>query len=121
MTTKELLNLDYRNKQNKHIIQKALSNIKPLSKYSDEEQIPFEVIEKFIHLMCYKYQIWIKSISLDSQVNEDYDVLRCEVVDESDLSTKQNIFGMCIYELYAKLVIYLWSEIKKESIKKRRK
>lgn len=120
MTTSELLNLDYRDKENKQIIQKALSKVKPLSKYSDEKQVPIEAIEKLVHLVCYRYQIWVRSISLDSQANEDYDVLRCEVIDETNLQQKQNIFGMCIYELYAKLVIYLWSEMKKESLKRRK-
>ena len=43
MTTKELLNLDYRDKQNKQIIQKALLHIKPLSKFSDEEHVPHSI------------------------------------------------------------------------------
>ena len=45
MKTEDILNLDYREKENKQIIQKALLNIKPLSKFSDEK-IPLEALEK---------------------------------------------------------------------------
>ena len=45
MTTNEIINLDYREKKNQEIIQKALRKIKPLSKYS-EEYVPYSALEK---------------------------------------------------------------------------
>jgi hypothetical protein len=119
MTTKELLNLDYRNKQNKQIIQKALLRIKPLSKFSDEGHVPFEAIEKLLHLIGSKYKVWIKDITLDSQSGDDYDVSRAHIINEDNLETMEVIFGMCMYELFAKVAIFLWSEVKKGKIKRR--
>ena len=40
MTTEEILNLDYRKEESKTKIQKVLRKIKPLSKYSEEDDIP---------------------------------------------------------------------------------
>lgn len=119
MTTKELLNLDYREDKNKQIIQKALLHIKPLSKFSDDEHVPFEAVEKLIHLICSKYKIWVQNISLDSRANDDYDVSRCVLINEDNLEQIDVVFGMCMYELFAKVVIVLWSEVKKENIKRR--
>ena len=119
MTTKELLNLDYRDKQNKQIIQKALLRIKPLSKFSDEEYVPFEAVEKLLHLIGSKYKVWVKDITLDSQVGDGYDVSRAHIIHEDNLETMEIVFGMCMYELFAKVVIFLWSEVKKEHLKRR--
>lgn len=117
MTTKDLLNIDYREEKNKFIIQKALLKIKPLSKFSDEEYVPIEAIEKMIHLICSKYKVWIKDITLDSQSNEMYDIFRCNVIDESNLEYIETIYGICTYELFAKIVILLWS--KKDKLNRR--
>ena len=57
MKTEQILNLDYRKKENKEIIQKVLRKIKPLSKYSDEVDVPIEAIEKLIHVLVQKYEI----------------------------------------------------------------
>ena len=57
MTTKEVMNLDYREEENQEIIQKVLRQIKPLSRYSDECEIPFEAIEKAIVVMSKKYNM----------------------------------------------------------------
>lgn len=117
MTTDDLLNVDYR--ENKVIIQKALLKIKPLSKYSEEEQIPLSAIEKLIHLMCKKYKVWIRGISFDPTSNDDYDVLRCEIINENDLSLIRYIYGICIYEIMAKSAILVWSEIKNKNLNRR--
>lgn len=119
MTTKELLNLDYREEENKEKVQKALLHIKPLSKFSDEEQVPFEAIEKLVHLIGRKYQVWVRDMSLDHQAGDDYDIIRCNIVDVGTLETIGNVFGICMYEIYAKVAILLWSEVKKENLKRR--
>lgn len=119
MTTKELLNLDYREEKNKQTIQKALLRIKPLSKFSDEVYVPFEAVEKLIHLIGSKYKVWVKDITLDSQSGDGYDVSRCSIINEDNLEPIQMVFGMCMYELFAKVAIVLWSEVKKENLKRR--
>ena len=118
MKTNEILELDYREKENKQIIQKALLNIKPLSKFSDEKQVPLESLEKLLHMICSKYKVWLRYISQDPRASDDGDIWRCEVIYENNLH-HENIYGICIYEIFAKLVIFLWSEKKKNKLEQR--
>lgn len=119
MKTDDILELDYRKKENKQLIQKALLKIKPLSKFSGEEQVPQDALEKLLHLICNKYKVWVSKITQDSVSSEDGDVWRCEIVDENNLRTIKSIYGICIYELIAKIVIFLWSENKNEKLSRR--
>ena len=119
MKTEDILVLDYRLKENKQLIQKALLKIKPLSKFSDEKQVPFESLEKLLHLICNRYKVWVRQIVQDPVSSDDGDLWRCEIVDESNLETIKKIYGVCLYELIAKVVIFLWSENKNERLTRR--
>ena len=121
MKTNDILELDYRKEENKQIIQKALLNIKPLSKFSDEsgKPIPLESLEKLLHMICKKYKVWVRYISQDPKASDDGDIWRSELVDESNLRSMKMVYGICLYELIAKIVIFLWSENKKEKLKRR--
>lgn len=118
MKTNEILELDYREKENKQIIQKALLNIKPLSKFSDETEVPFDSLEKLLHMICSKYKVWIRYITQDPRASDDGDIWRSEIIYEDNLHS-QKVYGICMYELFAKLVIFLWSEKKRERLIKR--
>ena len=119
MKTSDILELDYREKENKQIIQKALLKIKPLSKFSDEKQVPLEALEKLLHMICSKYKVWVSKITQEPIASDNGDIWRCEIVDESNLSTIKDIYGICLYELIAKIVIFLWSENKNERLNRR--
>ena len=115
MTTEQILNLDYRKEENQKIIQKVLRKIKPLSKYSEEEQIPLEVVEKLIRVLCQKYEIspqWI-TMSFHEQVLGIYSV---GVKTTTDHKWLGNVYGMCLYELFAKLAIKIYSEVRSGNI-----
>ena len=118
MKTNDIIELDYREKENKQIIQKALLRVKPLSKFSDEKQVPLESLEKLLHMICSKYKVWLRYISQDPRASDDGDIWRCEVIYENNLH-HENIYGICIYEIFAKLVIFLWSEKKKNKLEQR--
>lgn len=111
MKTEEILNLDYRKEENQETIQKVLRKIKPLSKFSDENEIPLEAIEKAIRIMVNKYAItpqWL-TMTFHEQTHCIYSI----GVKTSD--THQwlgNVFGVCLYEVFAKLAIKIYSEIK---------
>lgn len=120
MKTSQILDLDFRKEENKKIIQKVLRKIKPLSRFSDEEIIPIEMLEKTICTLVQKYEIehqWINvtyletnsgiySVGVKSRVNHEW---------------LGNVYGICIYELLAKLTIKLYSEIKSKQIPIREK
>lgn len=119
MTTNEILNLDYRKEENKSKIQKVLLKIKPLVKYSEEEQIPFEALEKMVHLICNKYKVWIRRIMQSPIASDDGDIWSCQIVDTDSVDIIKEVYGICLYEIFAKLVIFLWSAKEKGKIKRR--
>ena len=120
MKTEQILHLDYRNEESKEIIQKVLTKIKPLSKYSEEEQVPLEAIEKLIRVLCQKYEIapqWM-SMSFHQPILGIYTI---GVKTTTDHSWLGNVYGMCLYEVFAKLAIKMYSEIKQGNIAQKTK
>ncbi len=120
MKTEQILHLDYREEESKEIIQKVLTKIKPLSKYSEEEQVPLEAIEKLIRVLCQKYEIapqWM-SMSFHQPILGIYTI---GVKTTTDHSWLGNVYGMCLYEVFAKLAIKMYSEIKQGNIAQKTK
>ena len=116
MKTEEILSLDYREQESKEIIQKVLRKIKPLSRYSEEdEDVPLEAIEKLIRVLFQKYEItpqWM-TMSLHETVVSVYSI---GVKTTTDHRWLGNVYGMCLYEVFAKLAIKMYSEIKQGNI-----
>ena len=118
MKTEQILNLDYRKEEAKEIIQKVLRKIKPLSKYSEEQDIPLEAIEKVIRILSQKYEIvpqWMVMSLYESAVN----VYSIGVKTSNNHQWLGNVYGMCLYEIFAKLVIKMYSEVKQGNVKQR--
>lgn len=114
MKTDEILNLDYRKGENKEIIQKVLTKIKPLSKYSDEK-VPLEAIEKLIYVLCQKYEItpqWMTMSFKESTLG----IYSIGVKTTTDHKWLGNVYGICLYEVFAKLAIKMYSEVKSGNI-----
>jgi hypothetical protein len=115
MKTDQILNLDYRKEETKEIIQKVLRKIKPLSKYSDEYDIPLEAIEKVIRILSQKYEItpqWMTMSLYESAVN----IYSIGVKTTTDHKWLGTVYGMCLYEVFAKLAIKMYSEVKQGNI-----
>ena len=119
MTTEQILFLDYREEETKEIIQKVLRKIKPLSKYSDEyDNIPLEAIEKLIRVLHQKYEIvpqWM-TMSLQESAANIYSIGVKTTTDHKWLGT---VYGMCLYEVFAKLAIKMYSEVKQGNVNQR--
>lgn len=113
MTTKEVMNLDYRKEENKEIIQKVLRQIKPLSRYSDECEIPFEAIEKAIVVMTKKYNMRVAEFTPDVWSNEDHTIWRAMLINDTNYKTIDMVYGITLYEVFAKVAIRLYAEVKK--------
>lgn len=116
MKTEQILNLDYRNEEGRKIIQKVLVKIKPLSKYSDEHtEVPLEAIEKLIRVLNQKYEItpqWMM-MSMHESNETIYSIGVKTTTNHKWLGT---VYGMCLYEVFAKLAIKMFSEIKQGNI-----
>lgn len=114
MKTEQILNLDYRKEESQEIIQKVLRKIKPLSKYSDEF-VPLEAIEKLIRVLCQKYEItpqWM-TMSYHEPILGLYSIGVKTTTDHKWLGT---VYGMCLYEVFAKLAIKMYSEVKSGNV-----
>ena len=115
MKTDEILNVDYRKEESKEIIQKVLRKIKPLSKYSDENDIPIEAIEKLIHVLVQKYEItpqWM-TMSYFETILGIYSIGVKTTAEHAWLGT---VYGMCMYEVFANLAIKMYCEVKSGKI-----
>ena len=110
MKTEDILNLDYRKEENQEAIQRVLRKIKPLSKFSDDENIPFEKLEKLIGLYQNKYAIKIQYIMPNYEGSIIYSA---SLLRSDNFKWMGNVYGMCMYELFAKIAIKMYTEIKK--------
>ena len=110
MKTEDILNLDYRKEENQESIQRVLRKIKPLSKFSEDENIPFEKLEKLIGLYQNKYAIKIQYImpNYEGSIIYSASLLRTD-----NFKWIGKVYGMCMYELFAKIAIKMYTEIKK--------
>lgn len=116
MTTNEILNLDYNVMSNRELIQKAMTKIKPLSKYSDEF-VPLIEIERAINMITKKYLIRPQFIMMT--FGEKKCVYSCGVKTDDKHKWLGDVYGCEIYELMAKLLIKMYAEVKSGKIEKR--
>lgn len=113
MRTSEIMNLDYRKEENQEIIQKVLRQIKPLSRYSDECEIPFSALEKAITVMCKKYCMRVREFTPDVWSNKEHTIWRAILINETNLETIDIVYGITLYEVFTKCAIRLYVEVKK--------
>jgi len=121
MKTEQIMNLDYRKEENQKIIQKVLRQVKPLSKFSDEEQIPIEMLEKTASVLTNKYEItpqWIICGYRDPAPGCFGYYSAC-VKNTADHKLLGNASGHTIYEFFAKLVIKMYAEVRSGNITER--
>lgn len=92
-----------------------LRKIKPLSKYSDESNVPIEAIEKLIRVLVQKYEItpqWMMMSYFESAPG----IYSIGVKTTTDHKWIGTVYGMCLYEVFAKLAIKTYSEVKSGKI-----
>ena len=113
MTTNQVLQLDCRLEENQKIIQRVLRQIKPLSRYSEEEDVPFEGIEKAITVMSKKYNMHVRDCCPDVWSNSKSTIWRATIIDDTNLNTIQLVYGISVYETFAKCAIAMYAQVRK--------
>lgn len=113
MTTKQILELDCRTEENKKVIQRVLRQIKPLSRYSVEQPVPLEAIEKAITVMSKKYDMAVREFILDSQSNGKGTIWMANVVGSTDMGTISLVYGLGVYEVLAKVAVCMYAQVKR--------
>lgn len=119
MKTEELLDLDYRKEESKNLINEALKNIKVINKHSRADKVELEVIEKFVGIVCRKYNVMAMYLTpsyLDNNKENLYTLSFREKY--GDKKWLGNVYGMCLYEVMAKAAIKLYAMVKENSVQK---
>lgn len=112
-TTKEVLALDYYADNNAALFQKCLRKIKPFE--NEEDDVKLDLLEKYVGLVCRKYDFQIDYIN-PMYVKAEKRNLYSSVVRDKKSKTNQyitEVYASSIYELFVKLSILFYSEIKK--------
>lgn len=117
MNTNDILNLDYREKHNQLIIQKALRKIKPLADYDLSQDVPLLKLETLVIKYEHKYPIRINYIE-PSAIPGEINYYRAVVRNTQSGEMLKTIYGCCLYELFCKLCIYFYYVTTKGDIKK---
>lgn len=109
MTTNQIMELDCREEENKEIIQKVLKKIGPLSKYSEEEQVPFEKVEKLVTILSKRYNMRVRDFVPDVWSNSNESIWRATIIDDNNLRAIKLVYGLSVYEVFAKAAICMYS------------
>lgn len=105
----EILNLDFNKEENVDIMQKVLKKIKPFSKI--EGKVEIEMLERFIQKMSKKYHIMIQWIT--PTFTDKIDIMYSASFKRTDNhSWLGNVYGKSIYELYTKIAVKMYTDIK---------
>lgn len=119
MTTSEIMNLDFRKEESQEIIQRVLRKIKPLAKYSDEETIPLEMLEKVVRVVCLKYSVHVHYITQSIHANDKETIWSATLISDTDMKDIDKVYGISMYELFAKMAIKLHSLVRGEKLELR--
>lgn len=120
MTTSEIMNLDFRKEESQEIIQRVLRKIKPLAKCSDEETIPLEMLEKVVRVVCLKYSVYVHYITQSVHANDEETIWCATFVCDTNMKDIDKVYGINMYELFAKMSIKLHSLIRSEKLEIRK-
>ena len=111
-TIKEVLALDYYADNNAALFQKCLKKIKPFE--NEEDDVKLDLLEKYVGLVCRKYDFQIDYINL-IYVKNERNFYNAYVRDKKSKTNQYitDVYASSIYELFVKLSILFYSEIKK--------
>lgn len=116
MTTKDILELDFRDEKSYGIMQKVLKKVGPLSKIEDDE-ISLEKLERMLYLFPKKYFVEVVWILVSNQ--NDYPLYTLTLMDTFKGVIFKNVYGITLYEVVSKAVVAIWASIKAKKILKR--
>lgn len=119
MTTEQILNLECKTEEEKRIIQKELKKIKPFKKYSEEENVKINDLEKLIFVLSKRYMMRIREITFHFMVNENAWVWRSVLISDKTLHTLNVCYGTNVYDILSKSALMMYSEVER-GIEKRK-
>lgn len=112
MKTIELLDLDFRVKENRKKINDVLTKIVPRQSASGE--VKLTAIEKKIKYITDRYDINFNYIMVSH--SEDETIYSVSILKPSEGEWIKTVYGMCIYELLAKVLIFMVAAAKSKKV-----
>ena len=118
MTTQELLDMDMSKRKNKDIICKILHKVEPVQiQHSYEGEMSLKVLEKALLEMCAQYSYGVQTIYPYFE-EKQFRFYTASVIKKTDTTIWcGNVYGKTMWEIFAKLIIKIYSEIKREKSK----
>lgn len=118
MKLKEALISDVRKEGVWEELHNLLCKIPPLKKYSSDNRVPIEKLEKLMWLFDEKYGVRMQYIMLIPQKSlrgnhkvDEY-FYSCSIKNKHDQSWVGTVHGQTIYECYVKMVLLSYGHIK---------
>lgn len=112
MTTEQILCMDCRKESNRIKLQKALHMIPQFKK--EKGDVPISLFEKMMYVVTTKYAVTVQWISYILQEDQIY--WSVSIRNDVDYSYMQTITAVTIYELLAKVSIYLYAKVKNKEL-----
>lgn len=117
MTTKDILELDFRDAKSHVIMQKVLKKIGPLAKVQDDE-VKIEKLEKLLFLFQKKYFVEIMWVFMSHE--DDQPLYTISIKDSFHDMIIGCVHGITLYEVVSKAVVAIWSQVKAERVRNRK-
>lgn len=115
MRTSEILELDYREHDDRLVIQNVLRKIKPFADIPRSVEVPVAKLEKCLQVLSRKYD-YVVSIHLDSVSNNSTPIWRCAVTRYGQsVASGTNTWGTSLYEVLAKATILMYGASRRQT------
>lgn len=122
MKTEEILNIDCRKEGGKEKINSFLWKIKPVTKLKIPKgcMLSIEDIEKVLHGICTHYDYIVQQIAPYYEDGKQFVFFKGEIMKKRNKINEWcgTVYGKTMWELLAKSLIKIYSEIKKEKAEK---
>ena len=119
MKVEDILAIDCTKEEGKETLNKALYNIKQFAEYKESgKQVPLAKLEKLIDKICRKYYLATQYMWF-SRLKENVTWYSVSIKKDDDGEWLGAVYGVSIYELFAKVAIFLYSLIHSGKVKER--
>lgn len=120
MTIKEISMIDCRSDKGKEQLQQVLYGVSPFVKYEEKGvKVPMSAIERLMDQICRRYQVLPGSIGI-CVMNHNELYYTGQAFDQSGIRCLSLVSGVSLYEVMAKQVVLLWSEVQGKKLIKRK-
>lgn len=119
VTLEDIMKLDCSDESQKEKLIKVIRKIKPFDRYPLDEEIPMDMLEKYMNKAMDKYCFKIGYI-----FHNNSNIPRCWTISLRDVVGKtylDTIYAISINELMMKVVIRIYFAIRDKEVKKRKK